>query len=560
MPFDGIFMMNICRELNSAVGARIEKIHQPSKDEFVILLGGKNINKKLYISAGGVAPRIHFTALSFENPLNPPMFCMLMRKYFTGAKLLSVSQYGLDRILTLKFSAYNEMGDSIELELIVEIMGRQSNIIMTCSGKIIDAIKRSDIESSKRLILPGAAYEYPESQGKIDLRGNFDIFQIITKSAAEKGSFASVLEGVSPLISREIEFFQGNNEIESIIGTVKGGISNGKPYMLVRDGIAVDYTYIPIMQYGDTVCQEYESFSAMLDAFYEKRQKQNEIHRRTHDISKLVDTLIERTSRRLEKQRGDLARSENPDELRIFGELIKANIHLIERGASIAELPNYYDSECKSVRIKLNPEYTPAQNAQKYFKDYKKAITAGEMLKKLIKAGENELEYLFSVKEELKRAESEKELAEIRYELETAGYIRIYSKLKKQPKALPPLMFKSDDGFIVRVGRNNRQNDELTTKLANKTDIWLHTKSVHGTHVIISTDGKIVPDSTILQAAMLAAYYSDARQSSSVAVDYCIVKNVRKPSGAKPGMVIYDNYNTVYVTPDETIIEKLKTE
>ncbi len=557
MPFDGIFMANVCRELDSAIGSRIEKIYQPSRDEIVVLLGGKNFSKKLYISAGGIAPRIHFTSLTFENPLTPPMFCMLMRKYFIGAKLNSISQNGLDRVVSLAFSAYNEMGDAVELKMIAEIMGRQSNIIMTCDGKIIDALKRTDIESTKRLILPGATYEYPESQSKIDIRDCRDHKSIIALAEREKGKFATVLEGVSPLISREIELYMNDN----IIDIIRKAVNNGTPYMLVKDGIAIDYTYIQINQYGDSVeSVPFDTFSCLLDSFYEKRQKQDEIRRRTHDINKLVLTLIERTSRRLEKQRGDLSRCADPDDLRIFGELIKANIHKIERGAPVAELPNYYDPEYKSVRIKLNPEYTPSQNAQKYFKDYRKAITAGDMLAKLIKSGEDELEYLFSVNEELKRVESEKELAEIKSELEESGYIHVKHHQKKQPKALPPLVFKSDDGFLIRVGRNNRQNDELTTKSAEKLDIWLHTKNVHGAHVIISASENTPPDRTIIQAAILAAYYSDARQSSSVAVDYCIVKNVRKPSGAKPGMVIYDNYNTVYVTPDENAVNKLKTE
>ncbi len=552
MPFDGIFMSNICRELNSAVGSRVEKIYQPSKDEIVLLLSTKGFSKKLYVSAGGIAPRVHFTSLSFENPSTPPMFCMLMRKYFIGAKLISVSQYGLDRVLTFTFSAYNEMGDLVELCLIAEIMGRQSNIIITCNNKIIDALKRSDIESSKRLILSGANYVYPESQGKADIRDLTDISPRIE-------SYTASYEGVSPLISREIEHYFSIGRPNSILSLIKSSISNGKPYILIKDSNAFDYTYIPILQYGNsTDCKEFDSFSALLDSFYEKRQKQDEIRRRTYEVNKLTDTLIERVSRRIEKQKGDLARCENPDELRVFGELIKANIHMIERGASVAEVPNYYDEEYKNTRIKLNPELTPAQNAQKYFKDYKKAITAGEMLKKLIKAGEDELQYLFSVKDELSRAQCEKELTEIKLELESAGYIRINSKQKRLPKALPPLTFKSTDGFIIRVGRNNRQNDELTTKLSQKSDLWLHTKAIHGAHVIISTDAKDVPDSTVLQAAMLAAYHSNARQSSSVAVDYCTVKNVKKPSGAKPGMVIYDNYNTLYVTPDEQLIDKLK--
>ncbi len=560
MPFDGIFMANICRELNAAVGARIEKIYQPSREELVLLLGGKNFNQKLYLSAGGAAPRVHFTNLSFENPLNPPMFCMLMRKHFTNAKLNYAVQHGLDRILTLGFSSFNEMGDSVSLEIAVEIMGRQSNVIMICDGKIIDALKRSDPEMGKRLILPGAKYEYPESQGKIDLRSVFSTQSVAEKAEAAKGGYASVLEGVSPLISREIEHLKSIIGVDGAIDAVKNGISDGRPYMIYKDGKPVDFTYMPIGQYGASCeSRKVDSFGELLDGFFEKRQKEDDIRRRTHDVNKIVTVLTERTARKLEKQRGELSRCTDAENLRIFGELIKTNIHLIERGATLAELPNYYDPECKPVRVPLNPELSPSQNAQKYFKEYRKSITAGEMLEKLIKSGEDELEYLLSVSEELKRAESEKELNEIKLELESAGYIKIKKQSKKPPKALPPLVFKTDDGFTVRVGRNNRQNDELTLKSSAKHDIWLHTKAVHGAHVVISSEGKSISDSAVCQAAVLAAYHSDAKNSSSVAVDYCYIKNVHKPAGAKPGMVIYDDYRTVYVTPDDETVEKMRS-
>lgn len=560
MPFDGIFMSNICRELSVAVGSRVEKIYQPTRDDIVISLGNRGFNKKLLISISGVGPRVQFTNYSFENPATPPMFCMLMRKYFTNARLEEIVQNGLDRVVAFKFSGFNELGDIVELSIIAELFGRRSNIIMTCNGKIIDAIRRSDPQSEGRLILPGSKYELPDSQSKLNLNfcSNEEVIASINSDCGLK--YCDVLDGVSPLVSREIEHIALNNGIGYALDYVKKHIDIGVPTILSKNGNYLDYTYISVYQYGDEVsCEQVETFSELLDRFYSSRQKDDDIRRRTLELRKFVNALVERTARRIEKQKGELSRCADMDKLRMFGELIKTNLYAITPGATFVDLPNYYDPECANIRVPLKAELSASQNAQRYFKEYRKANTAKDMLSDLIEKGEKELKYLGSVSDELSRASTRQELLEIKLELEEQGYIRSLNKTKqKSVKPLQPIRFKSTDGFDILVGRNNKQNDQLT-KSANKNDIWLHTKEIHGTHTIIVTEGREVPDSTILEAAILCAYHSDGKNSSSVPVDFCQVKFVKKPNGAPPGMVIYENYRTVFVTPNEKMIEQLKS-
>jgi len=559
MPFDGIFMSNMCRELSAAIGSRVEKIYQPTRDDIVVCLGNRGFNKKLLISISGVGPRIQFTNYSFENPATPPMFCMLMRKHFTNARLEEICQNGLDRVVSFKFSGYNELGDLVELIIVAELLGRKSNIIITCDGKIIDAIRRSDPQAEGRLILPGAKYELPEPQPKLNITAcsNEDIISSIGNAPDLK--YYDVLDGVSPLVSREVEHIANNCGISYALDTLRSAACNGTPYMLYKGTNSFDYTFMKIKQYGEDVTYiQFECFSELLDSFYSARQKDDDIRRRTQELRKFVNALVERTARRIEKQKGELSRCADMDNLRIFGELIKANLYAITSGATFVELPNYYDPECAMVRVPLKPELSASQNAQRYFKEYRKANTAKDMLTNLIAKGQNELVYLGSVIDELSRAQNRQELAEIRAELVEQGYIRVSGKSKqKSSKPLPPILFKSTDGFEIFVGRNNRQND-LLTKSAQKNDIWLHTKGIHGTHTIIASSGREVPEDTIIQAAVICAYHSDGKDSSSVPVDYCPVRNVKKPNGAAPGMVIYDNYSTVFVTPDEKIINELK--
>ena len=564
MAFDGVFLSHIASELQQAVGSRVDKIYQPTRDDILLTLSKRGFSGKLLITVSSVGPRIHFTQETYENPATPPMFCMLMRKYFSSARLDSVRQQGLDRVLCLDFSSYNEMGDEIELCIVVEIMGRQSNVILLSDGRVLDALRRSDPEKSGRLILPGARYEPPASQNKLDprqLTAAEIAAQVNVAEDALAKNISSSVEGVSPLVAREIAFLAEQSGLVSAIGEWQRYIEKGAPTLVAdADGRPTDFSYLPINQYdGKCTCRQEDSFSQLCDSFYRERQREDAVRRRTYEIGKYINTLIERTSRKVEKQRGELARCADKEQLRIFGELLKANLYAVERGAAFVDVVNYYDPEGKQVRIPLKPELSPSQNAQRYFTEYRKANTAQEKLTQLIEESAAEIVYLESVADELTRAESDRELAEIKAELEQAGYLRASrAGKKKAPRALEPLHFVSDDGFDIYVGRNNRQNDQLTLRNSEKTDLWLHVKDVHGTHTIVSARGKEIPPSTVMQAAILAAYHSRARQSSSVAVDFCPVRNVKKPAHAKPGMVIYDRYETVYVTPDEQLVERLR--
>ncbi|MEE1187180.1 MAG: NFACT RNA binding domain-containing protein [Acutalibacteraceae bacterium] len=561
MPLDGIFLNCLLAELKQAEESRIEKIYQPSHDEFVFNLRGKDFNKKLLITLSGVAPRIHFTSLNFENPQTPPPLCMLVRKHFQSAKLKNITQLSLDRVLTLNFTGFNEMGDEVELSVIVEIMGRNSNIIFTANGKIIDSVRRTDPEKSDRLILPGAKYVYPQIRDKENiLTCNIDLLadKISEQTSYLYKSIGSCIEGVSPLVAREITINAfcdvditcplndtQKEKLKAELYNFKNNVINAKPYVTGDN----DYCFMKINQYAGENIQQ-ESFNQLLDEFYKDRQKSDTIKRKARDMIKLINSLTERKVRKIEKQKGELARCEDKEQLRIYGELLKANLYKLKKGSPYCEVENYYESPVKTVRIKLKPELSPSQNATRYFKEYKKAHTAEQKLTELIIEGEKELDYFESVYDSILRAEGEKDLSQIRLELAEQGYIRLPKSYQKPAKPLPPYEFEKDR-FKIYVGRNNKQNDQLTLKTAAKSDIWLHTKNIHGSHTIIVAEGRQVPQSVIEYAASVCAYHSKAKQSNQVAVDYCPVKNVKKPNGAKPGMVIYDNYNTVYVTPKE---------
>ncbi len=573
MPLDGGFLYNLRREVDAlAAETRVDKISQPSRDEIVISLHKKGFSGKLLFTL--TDPRFHFTDMSYENPAQPPMFCMLMRKYFVGAKYIGSHQDGLERVVRFDFDTYNELGDSITVSVVVEIMGRGSNLILLEGNRIIDALRRSSVETGKRMILPGAVYEPPETQNKISpIDEKSDrLCEMIGKSGAKAADrVLNLLDGVSPLVARELVFKAAENvdadilddtaymRLMGAVDTLKSHIENGVPTVIYRNGNKpFDFSYMPVSQYGSLAeCRTEPSFSTLLDRFYGERRKEEDLRRRTNDLMKLLTNSVERISRKINKQRAELKACADREQLRICGELIKANIGTIERGATYCEVMNYYDPDCGTIRIKLDEKLSPAANAQKYFKDYKKAYTAEEKLTALISDGENEIAYLESVFDALSRAECESEIAEIRAELADGGYIRRPPQSKKQQKvrSLPPLHYVSSDGFDIYVGRNNRQNDILTLKTAARSDIWLHTKGVHGAHIIIDARGGDVPDKTVMEAAQIAAYHSKGRQSSSVPVDYVRVSKVKKPAGARPGMVVYDGYNTVYVTPDENEVK-----
>ena len=583
MALDGAFLYKLKEEIaGRALDARVDKICQPSREELVLILRGRGYHDKLLLSCRGTAARIHFTANPPENPAVPPMFCMLLRKHLTGAKLISIDQPGLERVLVLRFDTVNEMGDRVAPALVLEILGSKANLIlMDGDNRIIDAVRRSDLESGAgRLIQPGARYQPPASQGKINLleREPGEVLAALEDKGDMELSAAlrDVLDGASPIVCREAAFRAVRRKgaaVEEMTGDDRERLrlyltrlaeeirTGGTPTLVSKpDGAPSDFTYTAVSQYGlEMVTRELEGYSLLLDTFYAERERTERIRRQSQDLLKLLTTLMQRTARKIEAQKRDLEKCADRERLRIYGELLKANLHRVPRGASFVELENYYDPELTTVRIPLNAALAPAQNAQKYFKDYKKTYTAQQMLEEQIALGEKEIEYLESVFDALSRAESMAELQDIREELAAGGYVRrpAGGKGKALPSRLGPLRFRSSDGFAILVGRNNRQNDQLTLRQAGREDLWLHVKNMPGSHVIVVAEGTEVPDRTVEEAAILAAYYSKARQSASVPVDFAPVRKVKKPAGAKPGMVVYEGNRTAYVRPDGDLARRL---
>lgn len=581
MALDGITLGLIKSELECClIGAKVEKIHQPSKNELVFTFRTRDGSYRLYTSCDGQSPRVHLTKFLPENPKSPPMLCMLFRKRLVGANLKNVRQIDNDRILIFDFSGTTEIGDKTDYHLICEIMGQRSNIILcNCDYKIIDSVKRVDeSKSSVREILPNLKYELPPKQDKCNIFSddtNDVANQIFSKGEKMLSkAILDVIEGFSPIVCRELAYRTvfGDKQVgllseiekERLINELhilkNEIIQNSSANMLIsNENLPYDFSFTKIRQYGKLFEQkEYESFSELLDDFYFEKDKALRVKRRAADLFKLLNSAIERTARKINNRRAELEKSENRESLRIFAELITANQYNLTEKASLYRVENYYD-ENKIIEIPVNPALTAQQNAQRYFKEYKKAANAEKMLYSLIDEGEQELSYLDTVLDNLSRASSDREISEIRDELEIGGYLKAKrgSKVKKE-KPLSPLEFLSSDGFTILVGRNNTQNDMLTLKLAKNYDMWLHVQKQAGSHTVIISDNKEISETALYEAACLAAYHSKSKDSSSVAVDYTIIKNVKKPVGAKPGKVIYNTYNTLYVTPTRELTEKLK--
>lgn len=577
MAFDGVMMHYVKEEIKSvALDARVSQIHQPNRDELVIALRTKNGNKKLLVSSRANSPRICFTEHSIENPATPPMLCMLLRKRLGGAKLVDVRQIELERIMFLDFIATNELGDKVKLTLCVEIMGKYSNIILIDENdNIVDALKRVDFTmSTQRLVLPNIKYELPPKQDKLCILecSGRDIVEKAINTPAEmrlSKALLSAMQGVSPIITRELEYMVGvdsNRELTVIdklkliekVDKLKEYIVSGEksPTMMIKpEGKPFDIAFMDIMQYGEMASKKrFLDFSTLLNSFYYERDKAERMKVKGQDLLRLCSNIQDKLCRKIAVQEKELKDSLNRDKLRKKGDLLQANMYKMVRGQSFIDVEDYYDNN-KIVRIKLSPTLNPSQNVQKYYKDYRRAKTREEMLTVQIAKAKAELQYISAVQESLGRAESERELTEIRQELVDEGYLknRKPKGRNKALKLLPPKEYKSSDGFTIYVGRNNKQNDKLTLKTARNYDMWLHTKDIPGSHVIIVSDNREITDTAILEAASLAAYNSKAKDSDNVPVDYTIVKNVSKPSGAKPGMVIYVNNKTVYVTPKESI-------
>lgn len=561
-------------ELSELVGSRIEKIFQPSREEVVITFRKPNSSdrgaKRVIFSANGSSARVNLTEAALENPPSPPMFCMLLRKHLGSGRLLGIRQDGLERILYFDFECVNEIGDIVTNTLTAEIMGRFSNIILVRGGRVIDSIKRvTDEISGVRRILPNIVYETPPRLERVDFFAENDrkISALIeNKTERLAKALPAVLEGISPIFAREAAFYAAGDtdaacceltdEQKERLDDFFENARKSACFTEIIDesGAKKDFSFVDVNQYGNGFAKRhFASANALLDDFYEK--KSDRASQRARDMLKLIKSRAERTARKLELRKKELADCADRENLRVCGDIVNANIYRLEKGMTSALLDDFYTGEQR--KIALDARLTPAQNAQKYYSEYRKLCTAEKMLTGLIAEGKSELSYYESLLDSVTRAKTDGELTEIKRELAEQGLIRGEKTLGK-PKKSEPLKFRSSDGFTILVGKNNKQNDELTLKTSKASDIWLHVKDIAGSHVIIKTEGKTPPERTIVEAARLAAYHSKAKNGSGVPVDYTAVKFVKKPAGARPGMVIFTDNRTLYVTPNEEEADRLK--
>ena len=523
MAFDGIMMTMVKKELKrDLLGAKVNQIYQPARDELVFSFRTHEGVKKLLIRLSD-SPRVHISACSIENPPVPPMMCMLLRKRLGGSRLSDVVQPKNERVLSLYFDALNEIGDREQLRLYIEIMGRYSNAILTDGeDNVIDSIKRIDFsESQERVLLPKMPYELPPMQDKLCIE-EADVPAIcrrIIDLGGDDRAILNTIQGISPMIAREIAYRADKEGLDAVIEALKNEVENGmgQPTLVDKtDGSPMDFCFMDIRQYdGALSVRHFDSYSELLDTFFSDRDRLSRMRAKSADLNKLLNNTIDRLSRKINLQKADLKKCADREELRIKGDLLQANLYRIEKGSSVVTVENYYAEDNAPITIRLNPAVTPAMNAQRYYKEYNKAKTRETMLTGQIKKASEELQYIESVQDILSRCETEAELSAIRSELREQGYLRpVKGAAKRKDKPLPPIEYQSSDGFRILVGRNNVQNDTLTLRTAKKTDIWLHTKNIHGTHVIILTDGKPVTETAIREAAQIAAAHSKAKDSS----------------------------------------------
>jgi predicted ribosome quality control (RQC) complex YloA/Tae2 family protein len=585
VPLDAMCLSGLVLELQKALtGAKVDKIYQPGRDEVVMAMRTTEGNVKLLLSANPNYPRPQLTRQVFENPNQPPMFCMLLRKHLTGGRLLEISQPHLERVVVFRFETLNELGDRTERKLILEAMGRRANLILLEEeGRILDCLRRVDGDlTAQRQVLPGLFYRLPPPQEKQDptalerLDWEQQMEQVPGEVRVERWLLDNFL-GFSPLICRELAQRSGGRvditmeelgkmgklklaeEIELLFSSCRSG--DFCPTLLVIDGLPKDFTFRPISQYGEAIKQiAYPTFSDLLDQFYEQRDRLDRIKQKGQDLIRGVKNARDRTARKIGNQERELLETHGRERLRQFGDIITSNLHQMEKGMSHLKALDFYSLEQQEVEIPLDVRLTPQQNAAKYYKEYNKAKKAEEMLTIQLEKAKKELEYLNSVLENIALAEGERDLQEIRQELVETGYLRRQGKAKNREKTKlsKPMEFCSSSGLRISVGKNNLQNDQLTCKQANKSDIWFHTQKIHGSHVILWTEGKKPDAQSLNEAACLAAWYSQGRESGKVAVDYTPVKYVKKPAGARPGMVIYTTYETAWVTPDEELTRQLR--
>lgn len=579
MALDAAMINVTAKELQQQlVGARVEKLYMPTRDEVLFLLRTPSGHKKLFVSARSGSARVHITQEDFDNPAVPPSFCMLLRKHLGSGRITAVRAADSERIMFIDFDSLNEMGDRVQLTASLELMGRYSNyVLVNSAGKIIDALKRIDSEQSdKRQLLPGIEFTMPPVQDKLAFlqSGNEEIISRATRlSKPLSAALLDSIAGIGPVVCREIARLvdtadpdadcltqQQKDKLDIELSRVRDAASGkGANLSIVYDGKKpVEFSFIELTQYEGLEAVRFETASELFDRYYSEKDRAERARTRSFDLMRQVGSLIDRTERKVSARRQEQADTGKSEQKKLFGELVNANLHALVKGMKSAQLLDYYTGD--TVTVPLDATKSPVQNAQKYYKEYRKLTTAASMLMQFIESGEAELAYLKSVRYEISEARAEEDFLLIRKELKDAGYLRgfKYKEQKNKRRTDEVIHYRTTDGMKIQAGRNNAANDRLTLKTADKRDIWFHVKNAPGSHVVLSAGGTTPTDRDYTEAAMIAAHHSSLAGGGNVEVDYTLVKNVKKPPGSRAGIVTYDNYSTAFVTSDEKAVEALR--
>ncbi|MBT2615596.1 MULTISPECIES: NFACT RNA binding domain-containing protein [unclassified Bacillus (in: firmicutes)] len=568
MSFDGLFTKAMTEEIASLLeGGRINKVHQPYKNEVILVVRAGGKNHKLLLSAHPSYSRVQMTEESYENPKEAPMFCMLLRKHLEGYTIENIYQYELDRMIIFEVKGRNELGDVSQKQLIIEIMGRHSNIVLVDKERnmILDSIKHvSHAVNSYRAILPGQEYKAPPAQEKNDpfkateddIRKNIDF-----NAGKLDRQLVAHFSGVSPLVAKEAVYRAGlanSTTLPTAFLKIIQEISEQKYAATIKQDGNKEVFYMLPLEHLSGNQRTFSSLSEMLDRYYFGKAERDRVKQKSQDVERFITNEIEKNSKKIGKLERTLKDTERGEQYQLFGELLTANLYQMKKGMKEIEVVNYYDEEQSMITIPLDPLKNPSDNAQKYFSRYQKSKNAVGVVQDQIEKTKLELAYFEALNQQLQSA-SPRDIEEIREELQEEGYIRQKKKkgMKKPANAKPQLeTYYATDGDLIFVGKNNKQNDYLTNKFARRDEIWLHTKDIPGSHVVIRNESP--SEKTIKEAAVLAAFFSKAKQSSSVPVDFTQVRHVKKPNGSKPGFVIYDQQQTVYITPDPDTVIRLK--
>lgn len=589
MALDGLVIHSLVDELSTKlIGGKVDKVYQPEDDEIVLYIRNNKENYKLVLSCSSSNPRVYIANdYKKENPKKAPMLCMLFRKYIQSGNIVGISQVGFERIIKISVDSLDELKEKSTKDIYIEIMGRHSNIILTHSldNKIIDSAKRIPTSISRvRQILPGITYELPPAQSKLNPLHNISNSDFIDSLKSYEGpifkGIYSKFLGISPIISKEICYRANVNEKTAISDLSNSELNslynefnnlfkdirnnNYSPCIVVNEKVdrVVDFSCISLNLYNEFKFIIKDSMSTILEDYYKTKDIKDRIHQRASDLKKSISIKLERLYHKQEKQEEELKEAENADIYKVKGELLTAYIYMIQKGMESIEVQNFYDPNYENISISLKKNLTPSENSQRYFKKYNKLKTAKKEITSQMSINKEEIDYLENILLNIENCENLAELQDIKDELISLGYSKASGKLKSKKEiaklTTSPHEFMSSDGVKILVGKNNKQNDHLTLRIADPDDIWMHTKNIPGSHVIIKCAGKEVSEQTIYEGAMLAAYFSKSKMSAQVPVDYTKKKHVKKPSGSKPGMVIYETNSTMYVTPTEEMVASLK--